>query len=68
MHTDIWFVTVNAKRRFEQFQNIFKAGLWIRIDSIRIRIQHFSSIQIRIRIQLQIRIQAKIELSKTNSF
>jgi hypothetical protein len=35
-------------------------GLWIRIDSI--RIQHFSSIRIRIRIQ------AKTELSNTISF
>jgi hypothetical protein len=34
--------------------------LWIRIDLIRIRIQHFCSIQIRI--------QAKTELSKTISF
>jgi hypothetical protein len=30
----------------------FKPGLWIRIDSIRIRIQKFSSIQIRIRIRI----------------
>jgi hypothetical protein len=42
------------------------AGLWIRIDLIRIRIQHFCSI--RIRIQNRIRIQAKTELSKTISF
>jgi hypothetical protein len=35
-------------------------GLWIRIDSIRIRIQNFCSIRIRI----QFRIQAKTELSK----
>jgi hypothetical protein len=42
----------------------FKAGLWIRIDLIRIRIQHFCSI----RIQNRIRIQAKTELSKTISF
>jgi hypothetical protein len=41
-------------------------GLWIRIDSMRIRIQHFSSIRFRIRIQL--RIQAKTELSMTISF
>jgi hypothetical protein len=34
--------------------------LWIRIDLIRIRIQHFCSIRIRI--------QAKTELSKTISF
>jgi hypothetical protein len=39
-------------------------GLWIRIDSIRIRIQHFCSIRIRI----QFRIQAKTELSKTIFF
>jgi hypothetical protein len=26
----------------------FEAGLWIRIDSVQIRIQHFSSIRIRI--------------------
>jgi hypothetical protein len=38
-----------------------RPGLWIRIDSIRIRIQHFSSIRIRLRIQ------AKTELSKTIS-
>jgi hypothetical protein len=36
------------------------SGLWIRIDLIRIRIQHFCSIWIRIR--------AKTELSKTISF
>jgi hypothetical protein len=42
------------------------AGLWIRIDLIRIRIQHFCSI--RIRIQNRIPIQAKTELSKTVSF
>jgi hypothetical protein len=35
-------------------------GLWIRIDLIRIRIQHFCSIRIRS--------QAKTELSKTISF
>jgi hypothetical protein len=40
--------------------------LWIRIDLIRIRIQHFCSI--RIRIQNRIRIQAKTELSKKISF
>jgi hypothetical protein len=39
---------------------VLKAGLWIRIDLIRIRIQHFCSIRIRI--------QAKTELSKTISF
>jgi hypothetical protein len=39
-------------------------GLWIRIDIIRIRIQHFCSIRIRIRF----RIQAKTELSKTIFF
>jgi hypothetical protein len=38
-------------------------GLWIRIDLIRIRIQHFYSIRIR----FQIQIQAKTELSKTIS-
>jgi hypothetical protein len=38
-------------------------GLWIRIDLMRIRIQHFFSI----RIQFRIRIQAKTELSKTIS-
>jgi hypothetical protein len=38
--------------------------LWIRIDSIRIRIQHFSSIQNRLRIPLQ----AKTELTYTISF
>jgi hypothetical protein len=32
--------------------NSFKAGLWIRIDSIRIRIQQYSSILIRIRIRI----------------
>jgi hypothetical protein len=37
---------------------LFSAGLWIRIDLMRIRIQHFCSI----------RIQAKTELSKTISF
>jgi hypothetical protein len=45
-------------------ENVFQAGLWIRIDLIRIRIQHFCSI----RIQFRIRIQAKTELSKTISF
>jgi hypothetical protein len=39
-----------------------KSGLWIRIDLIRILIQHFCSIRI------QIRIQAKTALSKTISF
>jgi hypothetical protein len=42
--------------------NIFTlliTGLWIRIDLIRIRIQHFCSI----RIQFRIRIQAKTELT-----
>jgi hypothetical protein len=39
-------------------------GLWIWIDFIRIRIQHFCSV----RIQNRIRIQAKTELSKTISF
>jgi hypothetical protein len=45
-----------------------KGGLWIRINLIPVRIwiQHFCSI--RIRIQNQIRIQAKTELSKTISF
>jgi hypothetical protein len=42
----------------------FPSGLWIRIDSIRIWIQHFCSFRIRI----QFRIQAKTELSKTISF
>jgi hypothetical protein len=37
-----------------------QAGLWIRIDLMRIRIQHFCSIRIRI--------QAKTELSKTIAF
>jgi hypothetical protein len=37
-----------------------RPGLWIRIDLIRIRIQHFCSIRIRI--------QAKTELSKIISF
>jgi hypothetical protein len=48
----------------------FQAGLWIRIDLIRIRIQHFCSIRIRIkfRIWIRFRIQAKTELSKTISF
>jgi hypothetical protein len=45
---------------------LFAAGLWIRIDflriRIRIRIQHFCSIRIRIRFP------AKTELSKTISF
>jgi hypothetical protein len=40
----------------------FYRGLWIRIDLIRIRIQHFCSIRIRFRIQ------AKTELLKTFSF
>jgi hypothetical protein len=44
---------------------LFGSGrVWIRIDLIRIRIQHFCSIRIRFRI----RIQAKTELSKTISF
>jgi hypothetical protein len=38
----------------------FAAGLWIPTDLIRIRIEHFCSIQIRV--------QAKTELSKTFSF
>jgi hypothetical protein len=41
---------------------VLEPGLWIRIDLIRIRIQHFCSIRIRIQIQ------AKTELSKTISF
>jgi selenocysteine-specific elongation factor len=41
---------------------VLQARLWIRIDSKRIRIQHFYSIRIRFRIQ------AKTELSKTISF
>jgi hypothetical protein len=45
---------------FSQIQGVKKAGLWIRIDLLRIRIQHFCSIRIRI--------QAKTELSKTISF
>jgi hypothetical protein len=45
-------------------ENMFEPGLWIRIDLIRIRIQHFCSI----RIQFRFRIQAKTELSKTISF
>jgi hypothetical protein len=47
-----------------------QAGLWIRIDSIRIRIRHFCSNRIRIWIQFRIwfRIQAKTELSKTIFF
>jgi hypothetical protein len=44
------------------------AGLWIRIDSIRIRIQHFCSIRIRIQFRFRIRIQAKTELSNTIFF
>jgi hypothetical protein len=50
-----------------QIQTMFvqyKPGLWIRIDfiQIRVRIQHFCSIRIRIGIQ------AKTELSRTISF
>jgi hypothetical protein len=39
---------------------VLQPGLWIRVDLLRIRIQHFCSIRIRI--------QAKTELSKTISF
>jgi hypothetical protein len=42
----------------DMYRYHFWAGLWIRIDLIRIWIQHFCSIRIRI--------QAKTELSKTN--
>jgi hypothetical protein len=45
-------------------QPLRKAGLWIRIDLIQIRIQHFCSIWI----QNRIRIQAKTEILKTISF
>jgi hypothetical protein len=40
-----------------------KAGLWIRIDSIRIRIQHFCSIRIQhfCSIRIQFRIQATVK-------
>jgi hypothetical protein len=48
-----------------KFKNVYKfSELWIRIDVIRIRIQHFCSIRIRI----QFRIQAKTELLITISF
>jgi hypothetical protein len=51
---------------------MLQTGLWIRIDLILIRIQHFCSIRIQFRIQFRIRfrirIQAKTELSKTISF
>jgi hypothetical protein len=66
-HGDWWrqHVTLDMLRKgFKQ------AGLWIRIDLIQIRIQHFCSIRIQNRIQIKnrIRIQAKTELSKTISF
>jgi hypothetical protein len=51
---------------FSMLRSSHFPGLWIRIDLIRIRIQPFCSI--RIRIQNRIRIQAKTELSKTISF
>jgi hypothetical protein len=50
----------------DQVREHLFAGLWIRIDSIRIRIQHFCSIRIQFRIRF--RIQAKIELLKTIFF
>jgi hypothetical protein len=39
-------------------RQMMQAGLWIRIDSIRIRIQHFCSIRIRIQFRFRIRILA----------
>jgi hypothetical protein len=70
------FILISGpRRRVESDQNgpnsqtlprakLFLSGLWIRIDLIRIRIQHFCAIRIRIKF----RIQAKTELSKTISF
>jgi hypothetical protein len=34
----------------QRYSLLLISGLWIRIDSMRIRIQHFSSIRIRIRL------------------
>jgi dedicator of cytokinesis protein 1 len=51
----------SATLAYNKLLVVFKAGLWIRIDSIRIRIQHFCSIWI----QFRIRIQGKTELSNT---
>jgi hypothetical protein len=58
LHPKVRFVITCTKN------GAFLAGLWIRIDLIRIRIQHFCSIRFRIRF----RIKAKTELSKTISF
>jgi hypothetical protein len=49
-----------TKIYFQQANKSFKSGLWIPIDLLPIRIQHFCSIRIRI--------QAKPELLKTISF
>jgi hypothetical protein len=48
--------------KIKNLTKIKKSGLWIRIDLIRTRIQHFCSIPVRIRIQ------ATTELLKTISF
>jgi hypothetical protein len=62
----IYWMHINNTQGYPRFnirRQCFFPGLWIRIDSIRIRIriQHISSIRIRI----QFRIQAKTELLKT---
>jgi hypothetical protein len=49
-----------GRKLFVDILGLFLAGLWIRIDLIRIRIQHFCSIRFRI--------QAKTEILKTISF
>jgi hypothetical protein len=41
-----------AKAGLDKRRQQFQAGLWIRIDLIRIRIQHFCSIRIQFRIRI----------------
>jgi hypothetical protein len=62
------FCTDGTSSLWSENLKINKSGLWIRIDCLRIRIQiqHFCAIRIRIR--FRILIQAKTELSKTISF
>jgi hypothetical protein len=60
----LWWASQGAGSLAISFLELVCVSLRVRIDLIRIRIQHFCSI----RIQFRIRIQAKTELSKTISF
>jgi hypothetical protein len=56
----------------EKFFVVASAGLWIRIDLMRIRIQHFSLLRIRIQFRIQDfddkRLKNKLQLKKIGYF